>query len=213
MSFKAIDPKRTGLVFFDFLNAYFRGADEATQRKMEPIVERCVRMKNAAKAVGIPSFFPKADHRQDGMDSARLYSDTDMQLKAWDDPEKQQFTAFHLVAQNDWSGDPIDELFTPGEDYLINKHRWNSFHQTHLDLSLRSRGIDTIILCGGSIEVGIVSTAFSARDRDFNQIIVRDCCTSMTGSAEKAFMEEVFPRFARIRNADQVIEMIRAGAN
>ena len=212
MAFDALDPKRTGIVFFDFLNAYFRGADEEAQRRMEPIVERCVRLKEAAKSVGIPSFFPKADHRPDGMDSARLYSDADMHLQPWNDPEKEQFTAYHLVAQNDWSGDPIEELFTPGEDYLINKHRWNSFHQTHLDLSLRTRGIDTIILCGGAVEVGVASTAFSARDRDYNQVIVRDCCTSLREDAEKMFMELVFPRFARIRNHDHVIDMIRAGS-
>ena len=38
MAFDTIDPAKSGLLFFDLLNAYFRGADEATQRKMEPLV-------------------------------------------------------------------------------------------------------------------------------------------------------------------------------
>ena len=79
----------------------------------------------------------------------------------------------------------------PG-DYDVPKHRWSAFHGTHLELSLRSRDIDTILLVGGSVHVGIASTAYDARDMDFQITIVPECCH---GFAEQRafFMEKVFP--------------------
>ncbi len=211
MPFATVDPKKTGLVFFDFLNAYFRGSTEEVQKRMEPVVANCVRLREAADRAKIPVFFAKADHRPDGLDAARLYSDTDMRLEAWADPDNESFDARHTVAADSWKGEIIDELKPAEQDYVVPKHRWNAFHATKLELSLRARDIDTIILCGGAIEIGIVSTAFGARDLDFNQVIVRDACNAQRKEAGDMFMDLVFPRLARVRSTDQVIEMVRAG--
>ncbi|HZK49243.1 MAG TPA: isochorismatase family protein, partial [Thermoleophilia bacterium] len=40
------------------------------------------------------------------------------------------------------------------------------FHGTCLELLLRARGIDTVLLVGGSTHVGIAATAFAGRDLD-----------------------------------------------
>jgi nicotinamidase-related amidase len=94
---------------------------------------------------------------------------------------------------------------------MITKHRWNAFHQTHLELSLRSRGIDTIVICGGATHIGVASTAYAARDLDFNLVIVRDACSGLEDNVEQ-FMNRIFPIFARIRAADEVIAMMERGA-
>lgn len=211
MPFATVDPTKTGLVFFDFLNAYFKGASEDVQKRMEPVVANCVRLRAAADNAGIPVFYAKADHRPDGKDASSLYSDTDMRLEPWTDPDAEAFDARHTVAAGNWSGEVIDELAPAEGDYVVPKHRWNAFHATKLELSLRSRSINTIILCGGAIEIGIVSTAFGARDLDFNQVIVRDACNPQRKEAGDMFMDLVFPRLARVRSTDEVIEMIRAG--
>ena len=107
-----------------------------------------------------------------------------------------------------WTSEVIDELAPTPDDYLIPKHRWSSFHQTHLQLSLRTRGIDTIVLFGGAIHIGVASTAYSARDLDFNIVVVSDACSGPDENL-KLFMERIFPIFARVRTADEVVEMFR----
>ena len=109
------------------------------------------------------------------------------------------------------AGEVIEELKFSDSDTLIRKNRWSAFHDTKLALSLRTRGIDTIILAGGAIESGIVSTAFQARDMDFGQVIVRDACTSLENDVGDMFMEHIYPRFARIRATDETVEMMRTG--
>src|SRR5574341_1344097 len=83
-------------------------------------------------------------------------------------------------------------------------------HQTYLDLALRARAIDTVIISGGSTDVGVVSTIFSARDMDYNTIVVSDACgTSHDQRAHDFLMELIFPRMARVRTTDEVVKMIR----
>ena len=77
---------------------------------------------------------------------------------------------------------------------ICRSTRWNAFHQTSLDLLLRSRSIDTIIISGGSTDVGIAATVFGGRDMDFNMIVVRDACaTNHAQEAHDTLMDLLFP--------------------
>ncbi len=208
MSYRHLDPHRTAVLFFDVLNVYYRGADEATQRNMEPMVLNCARIMGAARAVDIPIFYAKADHRPDRADCATTVTDTDMKFQTWPDSVRPRRHA-PASSQGTWESDVIDEIKPQAGDYVISKHRWSSFYQTNLELSLRTRGIDTIVLAGGSTEVGIASTAYAARDRDFSLVIVSDACISSFPDNHEQFMARIFPRMARVRTTEQSIEMMR----
>lgn len=210
-----LDRQTTGLLFFDPLNVYYKGADEQAPRPAPPVVGNYVRLAEAARSVGIPIFYAKAEPRPDGRDSAHLMSDTDHGLHPWDDPGKPHVasnSAARDAPAGSWATRIIDEIAPRPEDYVVAKHRWGAFHQTHLELSLRTRDVGTIILCGGSIDVGIVATACTARDLDLNLVIVRDACTGHDAQVFDMFMDRVFPRIARIRTTVQVVAMILAGA-
>jgi nicotinamidase-related amidase len=102
----------------------------------------------------------------------------------------------------------VSELAPRPSDYLIPKHRWSAFHGTYLDLALRTRGIDTIILCGGSTDVGVASTAYAARDLDYSLVIPSDACTSPEQDNHDQLMRRMFPRMARVRTTAQVLAML-----
>src|SRR5581483_2540048 len=106
----------------------------------------------------------------------------------------------------------VDELAPRPEDITILKHRWSSFAGTHLDHLLRAREINTLLLCGGSTDVGIASTAYAARDLGYNLVVVRDCCHSERPGAQDFFMDRIFPRMGRVLSADDAIALIAAGA-
>ena len=46
-------------------------------------------------------------------------------------------------------------------------------------------------------------------DHDYNIIIVRDACSNSHDDSMAAFMNTIFPRMARVRTTDQVLEMVR----
>lgn len=208
MNVNQIDNKRTALLFFDMLNIYFHAGPEQKRERLRPVVANAVRLREAAKKDGIPIFYAKANHRRDGAGMNRVITDTDMQLRPWANGECRP--VLHAATESSWEAEVIEELKPGPEDYIIPKYRWNAFHQTYLDLALRARGIDTIILSGGAIDVGVASTAYAARDMDYNLIIVRDACSNSFEEPVAIFMEKVFPRMARVRTTDQVLAMIAA---
>ena len=91
---------------------------------------------------------------------------------------------------------------------MVPKQRWSSFFQTHLDLQLKVRGIDTIVIAGGSTDVGIASTVFAARDLDYGIVVVRDACYSSRGNNHDFFMDRVFPRMARVMSVDEAVSLM-----
>ena len=64
------------------------------------------------------------------------------------------------------------------------------------------------MLCGGSTDVGVASTAYAARDLDYQLVIVRDACTSPEDDNHEQFMARIFPRMGRVRTVAQVTQML-----
>ena len=61
---------------------------------------------------------------------------------------------------------------------MIDKPGKGAFYQTDLDLMLRNRGIDTLLVCGVTTEVCVNTTVREANDRGYRCIVLSDCCAS-----------------------------------
>lgn len=207
MNVKDFNLKKSALLFFDILNGYVAEPEPGKPRLLKPWIQNAVKLGKTGRAAGLPIFFAKGNHRPDGATTALTITDTNNSLTPWPNGEVTK-TKMHVIA-GDKSSDVLADLEPKPDDYYIVKYRWSAFFQTYLDLALRSRGIDTIIVSGGSTDVGVTSTLYSGRDLDYNQIVVSDACgTSHDQHAHDTLMEIVFPRMARVRTTDQVIEMI-----
>jgi ureidoacrylate peracid hydrolase len=202
------DPKKTAMLFFDILNGYVAAPEPGKPRVLKPWIQNAVRLSKAARAAGLPVFFAKGNHRPDNATTALLLTDTNNSLTPWPNGEVIK-TKMHVIA-GDKSSDVLADLEPQADDYYIVKYRWSAFHQTYLDLALRTRGIDTVIVSGGSTDVGVTSTLYSGRDLDYNMIVASDACvTSHDQHAHDTLMQLVFPRMSRVRTTNQVIEMLQ----
>lgn len=206
-----IIPEKTAIVFFDLLNVYLHPDDPEARAAVERsgVIQKFQRLAAACREAGIAVFYPQADHRPDSKDFAAQIVDRGYDADGTSGPRKTRLPA---AVSGSHEAEVIPEIAPQPGDYVIKKHRWSSFFQTHLELSLRTAGIDTLILVGGSTEIGIASTAYSARDLDYNLIIISDACTSRDDEVKNFFMERVFPAFARVMITDEVIGAIRTSA-
>lgn len=197
-----LDPARTGIVVFDMLEAYRPAIEQAGT------VAPVQRLLAGARAAGVPVFWARADHRTDGADFARTGTDTDQQLRPWTAENPPPTRPPH--GSGSAGLQVLAELGKRPDDYDVPKHRWSAFYGTHLELSLRARDIDTILLVGGSTHVGIASTAYAARDMDFQVVVVRDGCHGFAEQRE-FFLDKVFPRMCRVRTVDDVLAALPGG--
>ena len=210
MNVNHFDLKKTALLFFDILNGYVPAVEPGKPRALKPWIQNAARLSKTGRAAGLPIFFAKGNHRPDGATNALILTDTNNSLTPWPNGEVTK-SKMHVIA-GEKSSDVLAELEPKSEDYYIVKDRWSAFFQTYLDLALRTRGIDTVIISGGSTDVGVTSTLYSGRDLDYNMIVVSDACgTSHDQRAHDMLMALVFPRMSRVRTTDQVIEMINKG--
>ena len=204
-----IDPNTTAMLFFDTLNVYLHPDDASRQAAIdaEGIIPRLVKMNRACRDAGVAIVYGQADHRADGRDFAPQIVGLGYDGQSG---ESARVTTRPAAAAGTPGVEIIPELAAQPGDYVVKKHRWSTFYQTHLELSLRTAGIETIMIAGGATEVGVASTAYSARDRDFNLIVLSDGCRSGKPGVNEFFMEKVFPIFARVMTIDAAIAAIRA---
>jgi nicotinamidase-related amidase len=146
---KNLPASRTALILFDALNGYLHPANPEKQKFLAErnILPNMQRLLAGARAVGINTFYPSGAHAPDGSDTVSRLTDTDMELrplKGGDAPIKPGFYAGSKEAEIALELAPADG------DRIVPKNRWNSFHQTNLDLQLRVRGIETIVIAGGN---------------------------------------------------------------
>jgi nicotinamidase-related amidase len=86
-------------------------------------------------------------------------------------------------------------------DFDIVKHRVSPFYGTSLEPILRANGIERVILCGVSTNGVVHSGARDAHDRDYECIILEDCCAGVT-PAEHDHAIACLGRYATIVASD-----------
>jgi ureidoacrylate peracid hydrolase len=211
MAIDTLIPARTALLFFDMLNGHVKKDDPINKARYTPIIAASQVVLQAARANRMMVAYAAANHRADNLTSAHTIRDTDGRLNPI--PVDQPPDVKAVLDGGTWEAAVIDEIAPAPEDYIIPKYRWSAFYQTYLDLALRTRGINTIIIAGGSTDVGVASTAYAARDMDYNLVFVSDASGSPETDNNDQFMRRIFPRMGRVRTAAQVTEMLKAGAS
>ncbi len=90
-------------------------------------------------------------------------------------------------------------------DIEVTKRQWGAFYGTDLELQLRRRGIDTLILCGISSNIGVESTARNAWELGFNLVIAEDACSAADCAQHNGSFTHIFPRIGRVRSTDEIL--------
>jgi nicotinamidase-related amidase len=93
-------------------------------------------------------------------------------------------------------------------DIRITKHQWGAFYGTELDLQLRRRGVQTIVIGGISTNFGVESTARDAYERSYALVFVEDAMAAMSAEAHAFAVTTIFPRLGRVRSTQAVLDAL-----
>jgi nicotinamidase-related amidase len=102
----------------------------------------------------------------------------------------------------------VPEIGPQPGDLLVTKHQWGAFYGTELDLQLRRRAIQTIVLGGIATHIGVESTARDAYERGYHQILVEDAMSSMSAETHEFPVKNIFPRLGKIRSTNEVLSAL-----
>lgn len=187
-----LDPHRTALVLIDLQMgiAGYAGGPHTAQE----VFQRAGQLAARFREVGATVVLVRVGYAPDFADALR---------QAVDRPT--QFPPGGLPAQW-WEFPP--ELGVAESDLKVIKHQWGAFYGTELELQLRRRGVRTIVLGGVSTNIGVESTARTAWELGFEQVLVEDAMSAANAEQHRFAIEHIFPRIGRVRSTAQVLDAL-----
>lgn len=97
--------------------------------------------------------------------------------------------------------------------YRLTKRQWGAFYGTDLDLQLRRRGINTIVLCGISTCIGVDTTAREAYQAGYHLLFAEDAMTADERADHDYVCTRIFPRIGRVRTTEEIARQIVSASN
>ena len=182
-----LDAKTTALVLID-LQRGITGREVAPHSAQE-VLGNGARLAERFRALGATVVLVRVSFAADGGDRLRQPVDAAMAGGAF---------------QPGWD-ELVPEIGPRAGDLVITKHQWGAFYGTGLDMQLRRRGMQTIVLGGISTNMGVESTARDAYEHNYALILVEDAMASMSGDAHTFAVTNIFPRIGRVRSTDDVL--------
>ncbi|MCS7173857.1 MAG: cysteine hydrolase [Armatimonadetes bacterium] len=88
------------------------------------------------------------------------------------------------------------------QDFVVYKHRYSAFHGTSLDLVLRGRGIQTVVLTGTVTNVCVETTARDACQREYYVVVVEDCCSALSEEDHRVALRNVDRYFGEVVSSE-----------
>jgi len=94
-------------------------------------------------------------------------------------------------------------------DITITKHRVDAFAGTDLEMILRAKDIDTLILFGIATSGVVLSTLLHACDADYRLFVIKDCCEDRDAALHDCLVEKLFPSRATVISAEDFLSSLR----
>lgn len=183
----SLEKEKTALVIIDLQKGIV--ARTTAPHESSKVVENNKKIADLFRQKGMQVFLVHVTFSQDGKDRLQPKTDNEQVMSA---------------PNPDWA-DIIPDLGPKPGDYVITKRNWGAFYGTDLELQLRRRGIDTIVLTGISTNFGVESTARYAYELGFNIIFVEDATASFSEEAHNFPFKNIFPRIGIIRKTEDIL--------
>lgn len=184
--------KRTALLFIDPYNDFL--ADGGKLWPMVAEVAKSVGLhKNlravvkAARDAGLPIFIVPHHHAEPD------------EFDGWTHPTPYQVGAskMQVFAKGSWGGEWHKDFVPEAGDTVVHEH-WTAsgFANTDLDMRLKQKGVNRVILIGLIANTCIEGTARSAVDLGYHTTLVRDATAAFSAEAMHAAHDINAPNFA-----------------
>jgi nicotinamidase-related amidase len=203
VDFKVV-PQRSALLNIDMQNCFVHGSPISAPQGLV-VEQRINRLAAACRKAGVLVVHTSIVLRADGSNRGVL--------DEFSAPVKQGL----LNKGSDSAALHSGLVVEPG-DILLDKPRFGAFYGTDLELILRSRSIDTVIISGVATNVCCETTAREAAVRDFHVLFLSDgTATADMGKAtadelQRATCETLGFLFAQVLTVDQMIRKVEEAA-
>ncbi|MEX0409292.1 isochorismatase family cysteine hydrolase [Aquibium sp. LZ166] len=202
--FDRLDPARTALIVVDMQKAFVAEGAPVEVPLARGIIANVNRLAAACRAAGAPLVWIRTTLTDEtGAHPWPVF------FEHFNTPESGARLLAALSENSPWHGLADGLAVEPG-DLHVSKNRFSCFIQgaSTLDMVLRSRGIDHIIICGTLTNRCCESTARDAMMIGYRVVFVEDANAAVTDEEHVAALINVAATFGDVRRTDDVVGMI-----
>lgn len=110
----------------------------------------------------------------------------------------------HCIAGS-WEAEPVSWLPVSSDDVIVRKRRYSAFFATDLDLLLRERGVDQVLVAGVKSNVCVRATIQDAFAYGYNVLLPRQATASNRPQLHEAVLEDVQRYFGSVIEMDDAL--------
>ncbi len=185
----ALNPKETALLVIDMQNGFChpkgtlgQARGEETVAKPAAIVPKIVKAMKLCRELGVRIWLTRQVHYEGdkGRDRHLIQSHLDRGAKH-----------LELCWRGTWDSELVDQIAAEirPEDEVLIKHRASAFYNSPLEVELRMRGIQVLVITGTTTSFCVDSTIRDAYARDFDVAVPVECVADRDEAAQQAVFE------------------------
>jgi nicotinamidase-related amidase len=196
-----VDPRKLALVNVDLQNVFVEGTPVSPADGLE-VVARVNKLAAACREAGVLVIHTAHVTRPDGSNVGVM-------------GELIPPTREGMIAKGSFPAAFHKDLKIDPTDIVLEKPRYGAFHGTDLELILRSRGIDSVIITGIHTNVCAETTAREAAVRDFRVFFLSDgtSTVNINGVSRDVLVRTTCAvlglAFAQVLTVDEMIDKIK----
>ncbi|MGI6046097.1 MAG: cysteine hydrolase family protein [Eggerthellaceae bacterium] len=116
-----------------------------------------------------------------------------------------------ILIRGEYGHDIVDELTPIDGEIVIDKPGKDAFYMTDLELILRTRNIQHLIVCGVTTHVCVSTTIRTANDRGFDCLLLSDCSAAFDIADHEATLKSIWQQggiFGWVSESNSVIDAL-----
>lgn len=186
--------QRAAVLVIDVVRAYLDKASPL-YAGVEAALASNARLVEAARAAGVPVVFTQVVY-QPGMGDGGLFYRKVPALRAFE------------------AGSPMGEIAPevaprPGEVVVVKQYA-SAFFGTSLASTLRSWGVDTLVMGGFSTSGCVRASALDAMQNGFIPFVVREACGDRDARPHEANLFDLQAKYAEVVSEAEALDLLRA---
>jgi len=181
----AIDKKHASLLVIDMQNFF--------HRIIGPAMENILKVIKSCRQGNVPILFTQHGHTDPASDGGAL---------------GEWWGELIIGGTKDWNF--IPEIKIESKDTIIPKKRYSAFFETDLDKTLRSKGIQDLIISGVMTNLCCETTARDAFMRDYRVFFLIDGTATGRSDLHLATLKNLGFGFAYLITCDELIQSLES---
>ena len=162
------------------------------------VVPRISHLISICRSAKIPIFYTQAIREPSGID---LLTNTHKILPR---AREERIIKNPICVSGTWDADIVDDLKPhENEDHIIIKRRDSAFHDTEIEVWLKSIGADTLIFCGIDTSISVESSLRDAFNIGYDVILISDATASNNKKHYESTLENVKEYYGLVMSIDQ----------